>query len=135
ALKIMRPEYSDDPDFLQRFRREVQIARQVTHANVCRVYDVGYDRDRVFLTMEFLEGETLEQRLRAGRLDTAAALPIVEQMAAGLDALHAQGVVHRDFKPGNVLLAPERAVISDFGLAHAIEGSGDVTATRGDRVM
>src|SRR5436190_14146365 len=122
ALKVMRPEYSNDPDVFDRFRREVQIARQVTHANVCRVYDVGYDhqgdRRRVFLTMEFLNGETLEQRLRrTGPITANVALPLIQQMATGLAALHEQGIVHRDFKPGNVLIVKaasgsERVVIS-----------------------
>jgi len=92
-------------NFLQRFRREVQVARQVTHANVCRVYDVGYDRQgdrqRVFLTMEFLDGETLEEHLRrAGRLDTATALPLIEQMAAGLGRCMSRASYTAIFKPG-----------------------------------
>jgi tetratricopeptide (TPR) repeat protein/TolB-like protein len=145
ALKIIRPELSHDPTFLERFRREVQIARQVTHANVCRVYDVGYDRqgnvERVFLTMEFLRGETLEQRLgRVGRLGTQAALPLIQHMAAGLSALHDKGIVHRDFKPGNVLIVhaadgAERAVISDFGLARAVAPTTGITMTRGEHAM
>jgi tetratricopeptide (TPR) repeat protein len=131
AIKTLRPELNDDPEFLGRFRREVQLARQVTHPNVCRVFDVGHETRQgqglAFLTMEFLDGETLATLLRRqGKLSVADALPIVQQMAAGLGALHDKGIIHRDFKPGNVLVTqssagPARAVISDFGLARALE--------------
>ena len=131
ALKVLRPELLDQAHFLERFRREVQTARQVTHRNICRIFDVGFHsadgRELTFLTMEFLAGETLSQRLRTrGRMTTAEALPIVQQMADGLDALHERGIVHRDFKPGNVMIVPAgtpdspRAVIADFGLARAV---------------
>lgn len=128
ALKIVKPDLADDPEFLVRFRREVQLARQVTHPNVCRVFDVGRDGDRVFFTMEMLEGQSLSECLRtAGKLTTAEALPLARQMAEGLAALHALNIVHRDFKPGNVMLTPSstgmRAVIGDFGLARALAGS------------
>ena len=128
ALKILRPELHDDPQFLQRFRREVRLARKVTHPHVCRVFDLGHEvratQSLVFLTMEFLDGETLAARLRSGRLDAATALPLLRQMAAGLGALHEQGIIHRDLKPANVLLSGPsgtRAVISDFGIARALE--------------
>ena len=131
ALKTLRPELNNDREFLSRFRREVQLARQVTHPNICRVFDVGHEvrlgQGLAFLTMEFLDGETLSTVLRRrGRLTVAEALPLVQQMAAGLGALHDKGIIHRDFKPGNVLVTQSstggpRAVISDFGLARALE--------------
>ncbi|HEY7390798.1 MAG TPA: protein kinase [Bryobacteraceae bacterium] len=94
------------------------------HPNVCRVFDLarepadGSSEDAIaFLTREFLDGETLEARIRReGRLTPAAALPIIDQMAHGLDAAHHAGILHRDLKPSNVMLMP-RAVITDFGLA------------------
>lgn len=140
ALKTLRPELNDDPQFLGRFRREVQLARQVTHPNICRVFDVGHQQRQgqmlAFFTMELLEGETLAAFLRRrGRLDMAEAQPIVEQMAAGLNALHLRGIVHRDFKPSNVLLtrmpnSSTRAVITDFGLARAIgQTTSDISRT------
>jgi len=146
ALKILRPELCDDPDFLGRFRREAQLARQVTNANVCRVFDVGYDREsagkKVFLTMEFLDGETLGSLLRRkGKLTEQLALPLIRQMAEGLSALHVQGIVHRDFKPGNVMVVRsasgiERAVITDFGLARAVHPSETGTSiTQGNQMM
>lgn len=128
ALKTIRADrLSRDAGFLDRFRQEARLARLVTHTNVCRVFDVGRDAggdgDRIFITMEFIEGETLSALLRRqGRIPPDRALPLARQMAAGLDALHQQGIVHRDFKTSNVLISETtggaRAVVTDFGLAH-----------------
>src|SRR5205823_1788296 len=96
--------------------------------NVCRIFDIGFhsgDERVAFLTMEFLPGETLHQRISdRGRMRPEEALPILEQMVAGLNAAHAAGVVHRDFKSQNVMLSDGRVVVSDFGLARSAE-SGD----------
>ena len=138
ALKTLRPEAADDEAVLARFRREINLARRITHPNVCRVYDLGMDPSPrgwvTFLTMELLAGETLRHRIqRAGRMTAAEALPVVEQMAAALAAAHAHGVVHRDFKSDNVMLVPSaegagvRAVVTDFGLARSAETSGLTT--------
>jgi tetratricopeptide (TPR) repeat protein len=145
AIKTIRTELLENPTFLGRFRREVSLARQVTHPNICRVFDVGSDvKDgvpRAFFTMELLEGESLAQVLkRSGKLSTEAALPVVAQMAAGLDALHQQGVIHRDFKPGNVILVQQstgktRAVIGDFGLARALETGDETPLSRSGQVF
>jgi eukaryotic-like serine/threonine-protein kinase len=131
ALKAIRPEISSDPVTISRFRHEIQLARKVTHPNVCRIFDLGHHRlssgvEITFLTMELLEGETLAAHLRRQvRLSTEEALPLVEQMAEALAAAHAARVIHRDFKPSNVILVPSdtriRAVVTDFGLARAIE--------------
>jgi len=133
ALKTVSATLSDDAAAVRRLRREVQLARRITHPNVCRIFDLGEERDLVFLTMELIEGETLRQRLLArGRLDAVAALPLVAQMAAGLEAAHRAGVIHRDFKSDNVLLAGERVVVTDFGLARGrvvLGGSGRDPAT------
>ncbi|MBV9301283.1 MAG: tetratricopeptide repeat protein [Acidobacteriaceae bacterium] len=131
ALKFIRSELLDDTRALERFKREVHLARQVTHPNVCRIFDlfrqpasaVGVSRGPVvFVAMELLEGETLAEFLRRKpllRIDEAR--PIALQMAAGLGAAHSAGVLHRDFKPGNVVLVSGakgvRAVVTDFGLA------------------
>lgn len=118
ALKIVRPEIASDPKALARFNEEIRIARRVTHPNVCRIYDLEQCRLSTgsaeapvsFLTMELLEGETLSSRLRRqGRMDPNEALPLIRQMAEGLAAAHRAGIIHRDFKPGNVMLVPERA--------------------------
>jgi len=137
ALKIIRPGFASRPRVLARFRREIQLARRVTHPNVCRIYDVARDPDRKlsFVSMELLHGRTLSARLReGGRMTIAEALPIVKQMAAGLDAAHAASIVHRDFKSANVMLVPAghatRAVITDFGLAHETGTAEEREASR-----
>ena len=124
AVKLLRPEIGSQPAALRAFKQEVLLARSISHPNVCRIYDLGRDEARgvTYLTMEFLPGETLQRRIsRTGPFGTNAALPLVRQLAEGLDAAHRAGVIHRDFKAGNVMLVPEpggdRAVITDFGLA------------------
>ena len=128
ALKTLRPELLGDERNLQRFKREIKMALAVTHPNLCRIHDVylhrgGDGKELTFLSMEFLEGETLAEYLkRKGRLTAQEALPLVKQMCLALTALHDANVIHRDFKPGNVMLVPNAAnnyqvVVTDFGLA------------------
>src|SRR5262249_49095281 len=132
AIKTLRSDAGRTREALWRLKREVLLARAVWHPHVCRIYDLGrHDEGEEpiwFLTMELLEGETLQRRLqREGRLDPAEALPLVEQMTAGLGAAHRAGVVHRDFKPENVMLVPGPqgmlAVVTDFGLARPAAGT------------
>jgi serine/threonine-protein kinase len=125
ALKTLLPEMARDTRMIARFKQEIQLARKISHPNVCRVFDVarhlvnGQPAETVmFLTMEFLDGQTLSLRLqREGRLAAEEALPILEQIASGLEAAHRLGIIHRDLKPSNVILTPSGAVITDFGLA------------------
>lgn len=133
AVKILRPEIAGDEQVLRRFRREVQLARRVTHPNVCRVFDLVAGPP-VFLTMELLRGETLSDRLESGGpMSPAEALPIAVQISQALEAAHANGVVHRDLKSGNVFLvdAPggPRAMVTDFGLAGSTLAEAPVSAT------
>ncbi len=136
AIKIVRPEIAAIPGMCERFRREVQLARQVTHPNVCRIYDIFRHREAVrepilFLSMELLHGRTLAAELEEKPcLPAGQAIAILRQVAAGLDAAHAEGILHRDLKPGNILLEPDRngalrAVITDFGMA---KGDHELTA-------
>jgi serine/threonine-protein kinase len=122
ALKVLRRESIDAPGVLARFRQEVKLARRVTHRNVARTFDIGEHEGEKFLTMEFVEGESLAALLRRRRvLPVAEALAIAGQLCDGLAAAHAVGVIHRDLKPDNVLLAPDgRVVITDFGVACAL---------------
>ena len=125
ALKTIRPDVANDPRTMERFLREVHLARSVTHPNVARTFDVFHHESLAFLTMELLAGHTLAERLsKQGRLSPEQALPLIEQMAAALGAAHEEGVVHRDFKSANVMLEPDdrrpgglRVVVTDFGLA------------------
>ncbi len=133
ALKTIAPELASNPAVLRQFRHEVQFARTVTHRNICRVHDLfGADGPGpLFLTMELVDGVTLAEKLRGGPLPEPPALEILRQVALGLDAAHASGVVHRDLKCANILLAEDRngavrAVITDFGIASAerpVEGA------------
>src|SRR5262249_24826985 len=121
ALKTIRVR---DEKSSERFKREIAFARRVTHANLCRIFDVGFHRESAFLTMGLLRGETLTQRLaQVGSMKLAEAKPLIAQMAAALEAAHQAGVVHRDFKSSNVVLVGERAVVTDFGLARSTDAS------------
>jgi TolB-like protein len=127
ALKRIRPDVARGGASVERFKREILLARKVTHRNVCRIFEFGAHDEQVFLTMELLPGETLLERIRAReRLPAEEAEAILTQIAAGLDAAHAAGIIHRDLKSANIMLDGERAVITDFGMArlHA-PGSGE----------
>lgn len=127
ALKTIAPERASSTRQVGRFRQEIQLARKVSHPNVCRVFDLGRHKtgsgnDVLFLTMELLPGETLSAYLeKHGPMTTEQALPIVRQLVGALAAAHHVGIVHRDFKPGNVMLeeTPHGLVakVTDFGLA------------------
>jgi tetratricopeptide (TPR) repeat protein len=134
ALKALRPELAVDADFVRSFRRELQLSRRITHPHVCRVFDVGIHaaagRQVHFYTMELLAGETLADRIRRdGPLPGDDAYRVAVELADGLQAAHASGIVHRDFKSANVMLCERGAVITDFGLARqaAAAGGGDVS--------
>ena len=146
ALKTLRPEIAGNAAIRQRFEREVLVAREINHPNVCPTFDIfraeGPRGPVLFLSMKLLRGESLHDRLhRAGTLPVEAALPIARQMASGLDAAHRAGIIHRDFKPGNVMLEQAagdvRVSITDFGLSRWYESDetlaapGQVAGTRG----
>jgi hypothetical protein len=119
ALKFLPADLARDPGRLARFHSEVRLARQVSHPSVCRVYDLGDLDGQPFLSMEYIDGENLATLLRRiGRLPSDKATEVARQICAGLSAAHERGVVHRDLKPGNVMLDGRgRARIADFGLA------------------
>src|SRR6185436_12083225 len=126
ALKFLPDHLLSDGAALARFHREVRIARQVSHHNVCRVYDIGEVDGRHFLSMEFIKGEELSSLLRRiGRLPSDKATEIVRQLCAGLAAAHNRGVLHRDLKPANVMIDENGNVrLTDFGIAGLVEESG-----------
>ncbi|HEX5235053.1 MAG TPA: protein kinase [Silvibacterium sp.] len=130
ALKTILPHIADDPFLKERFEREVLLARKVTHPNLCPIYEIFHCEQPppafFFLTMKLLSGETLADRLRRpDAIPVKEGLAILRQMAAGLAAIHDQGIVHRDIKPNNIMLEGVgervRLWITDFGLAHAHE--------------
>jgi predicted Ser/Thr protein kinase len=126
ALKFLPDHLLSDGAALARFHREVRVARQVSHKNVCRVYDIGELDGRHFLSMEFIKGEELSSFMRRiGRLPQDKATQIARQICAGLNAAHDVGVLHRDLKPANVMIDQEgNARITDFGLAGLAEEFG-----------
>jgi eukaryotic-like serine/threonine-protein kinase len=126
ALKMLRKDLVSTPGILDRFRREVKLARRVTHRNVARVFDIGEHHGDRFLTMELVDGESLGALVaREGALPPARVVEIVSGICAGLTSAHAAGVVHRDLKPDNVLLAADgRVVLTDFGIARAFTEAG-----------
>jgi serine/threonine-protein kinase len=125
ALKLLKSDLSRDQTFRRRFQREVLIARTVRHPNVVSVLAAGQHGDVPYLVQPFIDGQSLEQRIDArGPLDSATALRIVGDVAAGLEAVWQAGMVHRDIKPGNILLDEHGvAYITDFGLAKSAQGS------------
>lgn len=131
ALKFLPHALTTSPAALDRFRNEVRLARQVSHPNICRVYDIGEIEDAPFLTMEYVDGEDLASLLRRiGRLPADKALDISRRLCAGLAAAHEKGVLHRDLKPANIMIDGRGEVlITDFGLA-AMAGTVDETAAR-----
>ena len=127
AVKILRPELAGDPTFLARFRREAQASASLNHPNIVSVYDTGDGSGTPFIVMEYVEGRTLRDVLRTqGRMLPQRALEIVADVCAALEHAHEQGIVHRDIKPGNVMLNSQGTVkVMDFGIARAISGSSN----------
>src|SRR5438093_92727 len=134
ALKVIRPEVSSDPyaarEVERRFKRELLLARQVTHRHVVRIHDLGEIDGIKYITMPYIQGTTLAAILRReGRLSVGRAVTIAREVAAGMQAAHDVGVVHRDLKPANVMIdADGHAVITDFGIARSMAGSQAMTA-------
>lgn len=127
AIKRPLGHLAADPGSLARFSRETRAAAGLSHPNIVTVFDAGEDEAGPWLAMELITGETLRQKLdRTGRLDQEEALAIVNQIAAAIDYAHSEGVVHRDLKPGNVLLG-QRVMVADFGLARALDGGTTIT--------
>src|SRR5262245_53223031 len=129
ALKIIRPDLVTDTRLLERFKRELRLARRITHANVCRVHELYRTPVLVFVTMELIEGETLRSvLLRRGRMSLEECIGIARQVCAALSEAHKQGIVHRDLKPENIMLDRSGTVkVMDFGLARSVETVNTLT--------
>ncbi len=124
AIKILKPGLALDPGAVERFRREVKLARRVSHKNVARMFDIGEHDGEHFLVMELIDGESLAAWVRRAPLPLPRTVEIALAVCAGLGAAHEAGVIHRDLKPENVMIARDgRPVITDFGVARAVTGA------------
>ena len=135
AIKTLNAPYARDASFVERFRREAQAAARLSHPNIVATYDSGSDGGTQFIVMEFIEGRTLAEFLGTGKQLTAAhATQIAEEVCHALTAAHAQGVIHRDIKPGNIMVTRDGSVkVMDFGIARMV--SGPETAPQTSVVM
>src|SRR3954471_23330699 len=123
AVKVLKDSYAADPTFLERFRAEAKHTASLSHPGIANVFDYGEVGQTAFLVMEYVDGEPLSALLaRAGRLPADRALDVVGQAALALQAAHDAGVVHRDVKPGNLIVRPDGVVkVTDFGIARAVD--------------
>ncbi len=131
AVKVLAPQYADDPSFVTRFRREAQAAARLSDQHVVSVFDTGSDDGVHFIVMEFVEGRTLADYVTGGgRIMPERALDITTDVCRALEAAHAQGVIHRDIKPGNIMLNAEGKVkVTDFGIARVVTTAETVAQT------
>jgi serine/threonine protein kinase len=121
AIKVLPANLSSDASLRQRLEREAKAVSKLSHPNICALYDIGHQDGIDFLVMEYLDGETLEQRLAKGPLPPEQTIRYAVQIADGLAKAHQQGIVHRDLKPSNVMLTKAGAKLMDFGLAKQAE--------------
>lgn len=117
AIKILPSHLSSNPDLRLRFEREARAVSSLSHAHICTLHDIGNQDGMMYLVMEFLEGESLADRLTKGSLPLEQTLRYGTQIADALEKAHKQGIVHRDLKPGNIMLTKSEAKLLDFGLA------------------
>src|SRR5271156_967896 len=129
AIKVLPSHLSENPEARQRFDREARTISSVNHPNICTLYDVGHQDGTDYLVMEYLEGETLADRLKKGPLPIEQVFKYGIEICEGLEKAHRSGVVHRDLKPGNIMLTKAGAKLMDFGLAKACSSSGGASAS------
>jgi serine/threonine protein kinase len=126
ALKLIKPDIASDRETIERFSNELRLARKVRHKNVCQMFDLGETEGAYFITMEYVSGEDLKNMIRMSKgMSVGAAVDIAKQVCEGLAEAHRLGVVHRDLKPGNIMIDREGDVrIMDFGVARTLKEKG-----------
>jgi serine/threonine protein kinase len=118
AIKVLPKHLSERAELRQRFEREARAIASLDHPHICALYDIGHEGDTGFLVMQYLEGQTLSQRLKRGPLATEEVLRYAIEISGALDTAHRKGVIHRDLKPGNIMLTATGVKLLDFGLAN-----------------
>src|SRR5262249_4470866 len=134
AIKVLPRHLCERAELRQRFEREARAIARLNHPNICALHDTGKEEGIDFLVMEYMEGETLSKRLRKGPLPTEKLLRTAVEIATALDQAHRQGVIHRDLKPGNIMLTKQGAKLLDFGLAKRQELSPLARGTTGGQL-
>lgn len=134
AIKILRPEFTADEEFIKKFKRESMASASLSHSNIVGIYDVGEEDGIYYIVMEYIHGQTLKEYIQAkGKLEPMEAIKIAKQISYGLEHAHKNGVVHRDIKPHNIMITDDMTVkVADFGIARA---SSNVTMTNTGKVM
>ncbi|WP_237563703.1 Stk1 family PASTA domain-containing Ser/Thr kinase [Halalkalibacter okhensis] len=134
AVKVLQPQFSDDEQFIQRFRREAQSATSLAHPNIVNIYDVGEEGNTYYIVMEYVEGQTLKELIQTGGpIPVEEAVDYMEQMLSALEHSHANHLIHRDIKPHNILISHDGVLkVTDFGIARAISAA---TITHTNSVM
>jgi len=125
AIKVLRPEYANDPEFIERFDREAQAATSLSHPNIVNIYDVGEEEDILYIVMEYVRGRTLKEYIQQqGAVDVVEAVEIMKQLTNAIGQAHVSGLIHRDIKPQNILMDDHGNVkITDFGIAIALSAT------------
>jgi eukaryotic-like serine/threonine-protein kinase len=128
AIKVISQQFSADEAFRQRFQHEAEIVAALEHAAIVPIYDFGYEQEQSFIVVRYMPGGTLEQQLTDEPMKLSDVAPIIERVAAALDAAHAKGVIHRDIKPANIMFDDRgQAFLSDFGIAKAVQSTTGIT--------